>query len=140
MIKSTILHPHLLSMLAKCGHKTKILIADSNYSFVTNSSPGATIVYLNVAPGMIASPFILEKLLSYINVEEAALMSSPEDFNNTIEQEYQRILPAGTVYSWLERDDFYTQAKSSDTLLVIATGETRRYANILLTVGVVRMD
>lgn len=138
MIKSAILHPHLLSALAKCGHKTQILIADSNYSFVTNSSPGAIIVYLNFAPGMIESTFILEKLLSYINVEEAVLMSSPDDFNNTIEQEYQNILSPGTVLSWSEREDFYAQAKSSDTLLVIATGETRRYANILLTVGVVR--
>ncbi|MBT8152684.1 hypothetical protein KMP13_01970 [Epibacterium ulvae] len=30
------------------------------------------------------------------------------------------------VYDWL---------KSPDTLLVIATGETRRFANLLLTVG-----
>lgn len=140
MIKSAILHPQLLSTLAKCGHKAKILIADSNYSFVTNSSPGATVVYLNFAPGMIESPFILQKLLSYINVEEATIMSSPADFNNTIEQEYQRILPPDTDFSRLSREDFYTQAKSSDTLLVIATGETRRYANILLTVGVVSVD
>jgi len=137
MIKSSILHPELLGALAKCGHKTKILIADSNYSFVTNSSPSATIVYLNFAPGMITSPVILEKLLDYINVEEAMLMASPADFNNTIEQEYQRILPTDTTFSYVDRGDFYAQAKSSDTLLVIASGETRRFANILLTVGVV---
>ena len=32
---------------------------------------------------------------------------------------------------------FYEEAKSSDTALVIATGEQRIYANILLVVGVV---
>jgi len=139
MIKSAILHPQLLSTLAKCGHKTKILIADSNYSCVTNSFHGATIVYLNFAPGMIESPFILQKLLNYIDVEEAIFMSSPAGFDNTIEREYQYILPSGTTFSWLNREDFYTQAKSSDTLLVIATGEIRRYANIILTIGVIDM-
>ena len=137
MIKSSILHPELLSTLAKCGHKTKILIADSNYSFVTNSSPAATIVYLNFSPDMIASPIILEKLLDYINLEEATLMASPADFDNTIEKEYQRILPAGIAFNYVDRGEFYSQAKSTDTLLVIASGETRRFANILLTVGVV---
>ncbi|WP_130835403.1 RbsD/FucU family protein [[Erwinia] mediterraneensis] len=137
MIKTEIIHPQLLSALAKCGHKTTILIADSNYAFVTNSSPTATIVYLNFAPGMISSTFILEKLLTCINIEKATLMSSPADFTNTIEQEYKQILTAETELCWLERNEFYAQAKSSDTLLVIATGETRRYANILVTVGVV---
>lgn len=137
MLKSEILHPQLLGTLAQCGHKTMILIADSNYSVVTNSSPGATIVYLNFAPDMIGSPVILEKLLTYINVEKATLMASPDDFENTIEKEYQRLLPFETEFCWLQRDDFYRQAKSSDTLLVIASGETRRFANILLTVGVV---
>ncbi|WP_054181161.1 RbsD/FucU family protein [Trabulsiella odontotermitis] len=139
MIKTEIIHPELLSALAKCGHKTKILLADSNYSFVTNSAPNATIIYLNFAPGMINSPFILEKLLKYINVESATLMASPADFDNTIEKEYQHLLSPETEFSWLTREAFYAQAKSSDTMLVIASGETRRFANIILTVGVVRV-
>lgn len=139
MIKTEIIHPELLSALAKCGHKTKILLADSNYSFVTNSAPNATIIYLNFAPGMINSPFILEKLLKYINVESATLMASPADFDNTIEKEYQHLLSPETEFNWLTREEFYAQAKSSDTMLVIASGETRRFANIILTVGVVRV-
>ena len=87
MIKTEILHPQLLETLAKCGHKTNILIADSNYSFVTNSSPNATIVYLNFCVGEIKSTLILEKILKYINVEKAVLMESPADFFNEIEAE-----------------------------------------------------
>ena len=124
MIKSDIIHPDLLQALAQCGHKANILIADANYSFLTNSSPQARIIWLNFSPGLIGSVMILEKILGYINVEKATLMTSPAEFDNTM-----------TELAHVERNAFYALAKSSDTLLVIASGETRRFANILLTVG-----
>lgn len=137
MIKSEILHPELLSSLAKCGHKTNIVIADSNYSFVTHSAPQATIIYLNLAPGMIRSTVILEKILKYINIETVTLMAYPADFDNTIEAEYKDILPADTDIAYVGRNEFYAKAKSPDTLLVIASGEAKRFANLIITVGVV---
>lgn len=137
MIKSKIIHPELLSCLAKCGHKTKILIADGNYSFVTNSSSQANIIYLNFMPGMLASTEVLAGVCEMINVESASMMSHPADFENTIISEYQSMLPDAAPIDYLERADFYAAVKSDDTLLVIATGEQRRFANILLTVGVV---
>ncbi|AVE57219.1 RbsD/FucU family protein [Citrobacter koseri] len=135
MIKSDIIHPDLLQALAQCGHKANILIADANYSFLTNSSPQARIIWLNFSPGLIGSVMILEKILGYINVEKATLMTSPAEFDNTIEREYRGLLSEMTELSHVERNAFYALAKSSDTLLVIASGETRRFANILLTVG-----
>lgn len=137
MIKANIIHPDLLYSLAKCGHKTNILIADGNYSFATNSSKDASVIYLNLCPGMISSPVILEKILEYVNVEKVTYMQYPEDFDNTIEKEYEKLLPPSTEISYTDRQNFYALAKSSDTYLVIASGETRRFANILLTVGVV---
>ncbi|MDM3005442.1 RbsD/FucU family protein [Citrobacter sp. CK188] len=135
MIKSDIIHPDLLQALAQCGHKANILIADANYSFLTNSSPQARIIWLNFSPGLIGSVMILEKILGYINVEKATLMTGPAEFDNTIEREYRGLLSEMTELSHVERNAFYALAKSSDTLLVIASGETRRFANILLTVG-----
>ncbi|EOG8083892.1 RbsD/FucU family protein [Citrobacter sp. CK184] len=135
MIKSDIIHPDLLQALAQCGHKANILIADANYSFLTNSSPQARIIWLNFSPGLIGSVMILEKILGYINAEKATLMTSPAEFDNTIEREYRGLLSEMTELSHVERNAFYALAKSSDTLLVIASGETRRFANILLTVG-----
>lgn len=135
MIKSDIIHPDLLQALAQCGHKANILIADANYSFLTNSSPQARIIWLNFSPGLIGSVMILEKILGYINVEKATLMTSPAEFDNTIGREYRGLLSEMTELSHVERNAFYALAKSSDTLLVIASGETRRFANILLTVG-----
>ena len=37
----------------------------------------------------------------------------------------------------IKRADFYAEARAPRTALVIATGEQRRFANLLLTVGVV---
>lgn len=135
MIKLSIIHPDLLQGLAQCGHKANILITDANYSALTNVSPHARIIYLNLSPGLINSGVILEKILDYINVEKATLMISPADFENTIAREYHEILPDNTAFDYVERNDFYAMAKSSDTLLVITSGETRRFANIILTVG-----
>ncbi|MEX0563487.1 RbsD/FucU family protein [Raoultella terrigena] len=135
MIKSDIIHPDLLQALALCGHKANILIADANYSILTNSAAQARIVYLNFSPGLIGSVTILQKILGYISVEKATLMASPPEFDNTIAREYRRVLTPATELEYIERNAFYAQAKSSDTLLAIASGETRRFANILLTVG-----
>lgn len=135
MIKTEIIHPDLLQVLAQCGHKANILIADANYSFLTNSSPRARIIYLNFSPGLISSVVILQKMLGYINIEKAVLMSCPDDFDNTIAREYRTLLAESTAVEYVTREAFYALAKSSDTLLVVASGETRRFANILLTVG-----
>lgn len=135
MIKTEIIHPDLLQALAQCGHKANILIADANYSFLTNSSPRARIIYLNFYPGLISSVVILQKMLGYINIEKAVLMSCPDDFDNTIAREYRTLLAESTAVEYVTREAFYALAKSSDTLLVVASGETRRFANILLTVG-----
>ena len=135
MIQADIIHPDLLQALAQCGHKANILIADANYSFLTNTSAQARIIWLNFSPGLIGSVIILEKILQYINVEKATLMNSPADFDNTIEREYRSLLAATIEFEHVERNEFYLQAKTSDTILVIASGETRRFANILLTVA-----
>ena len=135
MIKTEIIHPDLLQALAQCGHKANILIADANYSFLTNSSPRARIIYLNFSPGLISSVVILQKMLGYINIEKAVLRSCPDDFDNTIAREYRTLLAESTAVEYVTREAFYALAKSSDTLLVVASGETRRFANILLTVG-----
>ncbi|WP_297205780.1 RbsD/FucU family protein [uncultured Pluralibacter sp.] len=135
MIKTDIIHPPLLQALAQCGHKSNILIADANYACINNAAENATRIYLNFAPGTVSSVLILEKLLQYINVERAVCMAWPDDFNNTIAAEYQALLPAGMDIEQRERADFYALAKSPDTHLVIASGETRRFANLLLTVA-----
>ncbi|MBS0973020.1 RbsD/FucU family protein [Serratia rubidaea] len=135
MIKSALIHPQLLGALAACGHKSQLLIADANYAVTTNARKDATVVYLNLSPGMIPAPLVLEKVLTCINVEHAALMTTPADYPHAPADEYRRLLPDGCPVAYLEREQFYAEVKSERTALIIATGEQRRFANLLLTVA-----
>jgi L-fucose mutarotase len=77
-------------------------------------------------------------LVGYVAVESALVMLPHDDLVPEIHQEFVEILEKGTPLAKVKRFEFYDAAKSADTCLVIATGESRRFANILLTIGVVK--
>ena len=54
------------------------------------------------------------------------------------QEEFRTLLPSTVNLLGKPRLDFYAEAKAPSTALVIATGEERRFANVLLTIGVVR--
>ncbi len=137
MLKSRLLHPEILAALASAGHGSKVLIADGNYPFSTRASPDARRVYLNFAPGLLGVTDVLSVLVSAIQIEAAAVMVPESGEEPPIHSEFRRLLPAGMALQQLGRFDFYDAARDPDTALVIATGEQRIYANILLTIGVV---
>ena len=87
---------------------------------------------------MINCTDILDAVLTEINVESAILMDTPADFNPETYQEYRDRLTENVEFTSLERYAFYDTAKSDDLLLVIASGENRRFANIILTVGAIK--
>ncbi len=39
MLKSKLLHPDILSVIGRCGHHAKILIADGNYPASSKIAP-----------------------------------------------------------------------------------------------------
>jgi len=62
----------------------------------------------------------------------------PADGNDApIFEEFRRILPDLTLQK-LERFAFYEASRERDVSLVVASGDQRLYANILLTIGVVQ--
>ena len=140
MLKFKLLHPHILLALGRSGHGSRVLIADGNYPFITGAPVTAEIVYLNLRPGVIGTKEVLETLLGAIVVEKATVMRPKTGFEAPLLDEYRDMLPSEVEYEMLDRFDFYAAAKAGDTSLVIATGERRRFANILLTIGVVRQE
>ncbi len=147
MLKTRLLHPEILDALGRAGHGSKILIADGNYPFATTLGPNARLVCLNLAPGQLGAITVLEALLSAIPVEAAAVMqyakSGPHALpgDPPIWGEFRRVLLAHEAPAELELLDrlgFYAAARSPDVALTIATGEEAIYANVLLTIGVVR--
>lgn len=137
MLKGKLLHPEILGALGTAGHGSKILIADGNYPFGTRSSPAAKRVYLNLAPGLVTVTDVLHVLVEAIPIEAVEVMMPEAGEEPSIFKDFRSILPNGLTLKKLGRFEFYDSARNPDTALVIATGEQRIYANILLTIGVV---
>ncbi len=134
MINGPMIHPPLPG----AGHGAKILIADSNYPHETYANPRSTVVFLNLAPGLINATDVLEVLKKTVPIESAALMMpAPEsgDVDVPIHEEFRAALPGVEITS-ISRWDYYDAAGADDVAVVIATGEARIYANLLLTIGV----
>lgn len=138
MLKTKILHPEILLALGSNGHGARVLIADGNFPVTTAVPATARKVFLNLAPDMLSVTDILKVLVTSIPIESATVMVPPDESDQPIHSEFAEILGIDVPLRKLKRFEFYDEAKSPDTCLVIASGEMRRFANILLTIGVVK--
>jgi L-fucose mutarotase len=147
MLKSQLLHPHILHALARAGHGAKVLISDGNYPHWPKHGPNAEVVFLNLSPGQVLVTEVLKALLGAIVVEKAEVM----DFARTgptslsadppIWNECRQIFHDGgsdLELEKIERFNFYNSAGTPEVCLTVATGDQRIYANLLLTIGVVK--
>jgi len=112
-----------------------VLISDGNFPHATASPPGATRVYLNLSPGRVTVTEVLEALAATVPLEAAAVMRPDDAEAPAVLEEYAALLPAGTPVEVVERFAFYELGRGPDVTLVIATGDQRLYANLLLTIG-----
>ena len=138
-----IISPELLKALCEMGHGDELVIADGNFPC---HSVGKNALVIR-ADGHGAAP-ILDAVLKLIPLDtyvekSAALMDlvpgdtcpTPEIWG-TYEQLLQKHEPGNCGIEKMERFAFYERAKNA--YLIIATGETAIYANILLKKGVVK--
>jgi L-fucose mutarotase len=147
MIQGKLIHPQIMSALARAGHGSKVLISDGNYPHWTARGPNADVVFLNLAPGMFGVCDVLKVLTSAIPVEAASIMATNKtgpyvmDKDPDIWDEFRTLLKPTSCrgeLTQIERFAFYEAARGSDVCLTIATGEQKIYANLLLTIGVVQ--
>lgn len=147
MLIGPLIHPDILRALGRCGHGSKVLITDGNFPHATATGPNAQLVFLNLAPGLLSCTDVLAALAPSIPIEAATIMAVNRDGPYALQRdpdiwtEFAALLAktdcAGKL-DRLERFAFYDAARSPDVALAIATGERRIYANLLLTIGVVR--
>jgi L-fucose mutarotase len=137
VLKTTIIHPELVQALAEAGHGARILVADSNYPVSVKVNPAARRVHLNFVPGIVSGPEVVRALVGAVPIESAVYLAPGDGTLPEAVKEYQALLGKSVPLDKLDRLAFYDLAKSGDTALVIATGESRTYACLLLTVGVV---
>lgn len=148
MLKQLLIHPRINEVLGRAGHHARVLIADGNYPCSTKKGPNAEVVCLNLMPGVVSCGQVLRAVLSSVPVDAIhtmgyetegpyALTEDPEAWD-----EYRQVvrdaglsIPLEPIFKW----DFYQAVETADHVLTIQTGDQRRFANVLLSIGV-RMD
>lgn len=147
MLKFPLIHPEILSALGGAGHLSRVLISDANYPHSTRTNPAAKKVWANFAPGVVDAATLLRLLCAAIPIEAVHLMQPEREgayamkSDPPIWKEYARILRSSGFRAKMQpipKPAFSDLARGEDVCLVIASGETAIFANILLTIGVVR--
>jgi len=138
-----IISPELLKALCEMGHGDELVIADGNFP---SQSVGKNAIVIR-ADGHGTSELLdailqLIPLDAYVENPVALMEVAPGDTCPTpaIWAEYRKILdkyePDNSAIEMTERFAFYERAKKA--YLIIASGETAIYANVLLKKGVVK--
>ena len=148
MLRHQLIHPKFNEILGRAGHHARILIADGHYPASTKKGPNAEVVCLNLAPGVVTCAQVLEAILSAAPVDQVNTMMYEADDPYTLSgdppvwNEYREVLKRSFIDLKLEpikKWDFYEAVMTVDHVLTVQTGDTQRFANLLLSIGV-RMD
>ncbi|NUS53472.1 MAG: RbsD or FucU transport [Streptomycetaceae bacterium] len=137
MLKYRLIHPPLLAVLAAAGHGSRILLADANFAHSTNARPEAARVFLNLRPGLLTVDQVLECIADACPIESASSMRPDDGSESAAVAGYARFLGDGVGIAALDRLKFYEACRSPEVAAVVATGDQRHFANILLTLGAV---
>lgn len=137
MISGTLIHPGIISALASAGHGSTVLITDGHYAAKTAVGPNADRVFLNLTAGFPTVPQVVSVLLDTVTVEKATFISpNPDALPSHVQEEICALLSPSIPLESVARHEFYALARTPDLALCIVTGDTRRFANVLLTLGV----
>lgn len=138
MLRTPIIHPEILSALARLGHGSIVLVTDAHYAVATSTNPRAVVVHTAIVPDVPLTPDVAGCLARTIAIESVTTMLAPTDELATVGRQI-----AGAVgdvpHDRVERDEFKALTRSEDLGLCVVTGDTRRFANALLRIGVTRL-
>jgi L-fucose mutarotase len=137
MLYTKCIHPGILGALGTLGHGSWILISDGGYPHATHTPREAAKVYLNLAQGVLTVSQILETLKETVPIEEASVMTPPDGSLQPVHKEFQSMLP-DVKFNFVPQFDFYEAAKAANVGLIIASGDMRNFANLMLKVGFIR--
>ena len=138
MLKTAVIHPTIMEALGRSGHFAQVVIADGNLPVGAMTGPNSTTVHLNFRPGLLDALTVLEGILEVCPVQGAIVMEKPAEASAEIHDAYKALL-GDVTWDEMERWAFYDKIREPATTLIIQTGEQRRFANLILTVGVVKM-
>ena len=148
MLKHRLIHPKINEVIGRAGHHARILIADGNYPASSKRGPNSELVCLNLMPGVVTCAQVLEAVVSAVPIDLVNTMMYTKDDPYALDadppvwDEYRAVLRRAGLDLRLEpidKWDFYKAVQTPDHVLTIQTGDQKRFANVLLSVGV-RMD
>ncbi len=128
MKKNGILNRELAGHFAKLGHTDRIVIADCGLP-IPEGVPCIDLAYKLGEPSFLA---ILEVVLEDLVVEGAVVAKEAQTKNAYVAAKLASALPEIT---YVTHEDFKELTK--ETKLIIRTGETTPYANVILQSGVI---
>src|SRR5262245_31688391 len=144
MLKHELLHPEINAVLGRAGHHARILIADGNYPASTKRGPNATLVSLNLSPGVVSVTQVLRAVLSAVPIDKVNTMGIPADDpyarkgEPPVWAQYRKVLRESRLDLRLEpilNWAFYKAVESPDHVLTIQTADQALWANLLLTIS-----
>jgi len=145
VLKTLLLHPQILAALAGAGHGSLVLVADGNYPASTSRGPNVAVVHLNLRPGVVDAVTIVDALAQSVPVEEALVMAPMAQGayamadEPPIWAEFAAALARGgspVPLQQVDRMAFYDLVATPQVALVVVSGDTRLYGNLLLRIGV----
>lgn len=137
-----ILSPELLKALCETGDGDEIVIADGNFpcesvgknAVVVRADGHGTAEILDAVLQLIPLDTYTEQPVAYMQVVKGDNCPEPQIWK-TYEKLLNKYEPEHHSIEMMERFAFYERAKKA--YLIIATGETAIYANVILKKGVV---
>ena len=128
MLRHGILNARLAGALARLGHTHQVVITDAGLP-LPYGVPGCTIVDLALVAGIPRFEQVLEAILDSIVVDraEAALESQSHPAHRWIAARLDNL-------SLISHEEL--KARLPETQLVVRTGESTPYANVILHCGV----
>ncbi|KAF6826405.1 L-fucose mutarotase (RbsD/FucU transporter) [Colletotrichum plurivorum] len=138
---SPLISPDLLKVLAEMGHGDEIVLADAHFPSRSICPPHIPVIR---ADGITVSKLLagiapLFELDNY-GVVPVIMMEvvKGDTADASVEGDFRASLGYGGEIEKLERFAFYERAKKA--FAVVATGETRKYGNVILKKGVTPME
>lgn len=136
MIATTITHPEVLAALARAGHGSTVLVADGHWA-ANRAGRHARTVFLNLTSGTPTVPEVTAAVRDTVRIERITQMRpSPESLPSEVQDQTAALFSTEVPRALASREEFYALAGSDDLVLVVVTGDRRRFGNALLHVGV----
>jgi L-fucose mutarotase len=138
---SPCISPDLLKVLAEMGHGDEIVLADAHF-------PGHSVGQRVLRADGLSVTTLLDGILPLFDLDTYAdplvMMDAVagDELDPTVEQQYLEVVrrhdPGAKPPTRIDRFAFYERARSA--FVVVMTGETRKYGNLLLKKGVTAVE